>query len=201
MIETDIAWAAGLIDGEGCISIRKSKPNIEYGEKNYVYNATLTVGMTHLPTVEKLNTIFPGYMQCCIRENENWKTQIRWYAKNIELLGILQTLLPYLICKKDDAKTTIEFLMLPKATSFKETPSWLLLRREELYQQAKNNKKYEFKNDILKYKRNKTRKMDEFINCPICNIVMHKYHNNGISSKTCSRKCRDINRHANISSS
>ncbi len=53
--ETDYAWAAGIIDGEGCISIAKT---LRKDAKNFSYCLCIGVSMSHFPTVEKLNNIF-----------------------------------------------------------------------------------------------------------------------------------------------
>jgi hypothetical protein len=49
MRDVDIAWFAGIFEGEGCFSIEKNG------------NTNLTVNMTDLDVIQKIKTLFPKY--------------------------------------------------------------------------------------------------------------------------------------------
>lgn len=54
MKKTDLAWAAGLIDGEGCICIvKENRP----GNLSTQYRLRLSVGMTDKKTIKKLHSL------------------------------------------------------------------------------------------------------------------------------------------------
>ena len=54
MTNTQLAWAAGLFEGEGSISLKQSTPG---------RSITLSVAMTDYDVLERFNSIFPGYLR------------------------------------------------------------------------------------------------------------------------------------------
>lgn len=98
MLETDIAYAAGFVDGEGCISISKNGA------------VDIRVINTSRPVLEKLESIFGGSIT-----NRTQKVNKRQYAytfygpKAIEFLLILK---PYLIEKLPQVETILEYYKL-----------------------------------------------------------------------------------------
>jgi len=53
--EVEIAWFAGLVDGEGCIHITRRRAT---RTKSPCYILYFTVAMTHLPAIEKIKSIW-----------------------------------------------------------------------------------------------------------------------------------------------
>jgi len=93
----DWAYLAGIIDGEGCISVAITR--------NGAYYLQLRISQKNKGDLKKLQTKFGG------RLNSNSNTQsyqLHWYGRDAE--PILRNILPYLIWKKDEAELAIAFI-------------------------------------------------------------------------------------------
>lgn len=102
MIETDLAWTAGIIDGEGCIRINKSMTN--YGR--YRYQAILSVTNSDLRILNKLKDWFGGNIY--FRKD----MYFQWGLSGKNISPILVKILPWLISKKEEAELTLDFIMI-----------------------------------------------------------------------------------------
>lgn len=187
---TDYAWAAGIIDGEGCLYIQKCKPS--KGAKNNMYGARIRVAMTHFPTIQKLHNIFGGNLYGRNPQLSNVKHQFAWEMTSQKCKLVIDSIINFLFTKREEALVLDEFLKLPKATSFKETPDWLLEKREKLYKKIKELKTYNFENIV--FRNNKSYKKDEITTCLVCGTEMPAFHSNGTKKTICSNKCRYENR-------
>lgn len=91
--EIQIAWAAGIIEGEGCISLLRS----EGARRNYV---SLQVNMTDEDVVEKLYNIFkvgtfaPWHPPS--HKNTGRKPQFRWRVSGRPAEEVLWRIAPHL---------------------------------------------------------------------------------------------------------
>lgn len=104
----ELAYIAGLIDGEGCIRIG------HVGPKKRTLYLTLAVGMTHRGVIEWLrDKLSTGTIKVNnhtkIRENPRWRVQhlVRLHGKRAQLL--CQALLPFMIVKKPHAEIALQF--------------------------------------------------------------------------------------------
>jgi len=185
---TEFAWLAGIIDGEGCIYIHKSKPNPKKGEKNPYYSLRIRVAMTHFPTIRKICDTFGGIYSEKIRRNKNEKDQACWdfSGKQTDFLQFLEIISKFSLTKLKEILIAIEFIKLPKGNSFKETPNWLNEKRDELHILIKKLKKYRY-NALPK--KEKILKKSQFKQCPKCGKDMPAFHDNGQIKIACSRKC------------
>jgi hypothetical protein len=181
------AWGAGIIDGEGCIYINRQPP--KKGAKNYCYSAAIKVSMTHMPTVKKLHTIFGGYYHERKGQKEKDRNQATWWISSKNALIVLQKIKKFLFTKKQQARWAIEFLKLPRATDFKETPAWLLKKREELTIKIQQDKGIEF-NIIQQPLIKKHLKKNQTSVCLICKTKMPQFMPNGRKKVVCSNKCK-----------
>lgn len=95
------AWAAGIVDGEGSISIFK------IGKSSY--SVVLHVGMSHKETIARIRTIFGDGQIREDKQPQGRKTMyvLRLYGKRA--VEIVKRLLPYLFTKKRQAELVIEF--------------------------------------------------------------------------------------------
>jgi hypothetical protein len=99
--ETDFAWAAGFIDGEGCL--------FAYRRANG-YQAGLTVTGTDVTVLERLAGIIGGRVTPKTRTNARWAQayQVQIHAA-AHLAELLPRLMPYLTAKYDEAELLLEF--------------------------------------------------------------------------------------------
>lgn len=136
----EIAWASGLFDGEGTIGIIKSTHNRAQtkgykGDKVYSsYGERISVGMTHLPTIQRLKDVlgFPGTITVEDRPN-NRKPCYRVAAANNKAITIIKKMLPYLFTKSEQAYTALAFRRLVNSKPRGIMPEDYLEERERLY--------------------------------------------------------------------
>ena len=104
--EIDLAWAAGIIDGEGTIIIQRKNPPSFNGLVRY--ELFLAVGMIHKPTIERLHAIFGrGYVMK--RRNKGQRVIFHWHVRVNLAAACLRLVLPYLVTKKSEAELALEF--------------------------------------------------------------------------------------------
>lgn len=184
--ENDYAYAAGLIDGEGCIYIHKYNSPKE--SKNPWYSLRVSVGMTNFDVINYLKDTFGGNVSYSKGNKKNrTRNQARWIISSKDATIFLKKIKKYLICKYKEAELGIKFGELPSANKWKETPVWLLEKREDIYLKLREIKTKEFK--IPLFCKKKHFKKDEFFNCPICGKKTCLFNKNGTKKKTCSVKC------------
>jgi hypothetical protein len=109
---TDLAWAAGIIDGEGCIHISRVKASVCNQRQSDRYSLMLKLTMTHKETIDKFYTILPGAtIQTGQRPNRK-----RTYTLNYRItkaIAAIRLLLPYLVTKKKEAKLALRYGNVP----------------------------------------------------------------------------------------
>lgn len=150
-----IEYLAGLFDGEGCISIIKSNPFYKTStSKTYKYFLSLMVGMTDPRPIVAFKEFFNG-RRTVIQEQPNsvrQRTMYRYQATSNVAEEIIKKLLPYLICKKEQAILALEFRDYIRESSClgkvgfarKPVPKEILKKRHNFYLKMKELK-------VLKY--------------------------------------------------
>lgn len=98
-----LAYMAGIVDGEGCITIHSTRGY--FGLEIYVVN-------TYKPLLDWVESLFGGatYLHK-VKTSPRWDWQIR--GKDAQ--DLLITLLPYLIVKRNQAELAIAFPILPRS--------------------------------------------------------------------------------------
>ena len=102
-----LAWAAGIIDGEGCILLNLNP-------KRQTYTLRVSVTNTDPKMLKELKSIFGGSIQAanCRNDKAHWKSKWMWVLTCKQADKALSALLPYLITKKDQAQTALIFKTL-----------------------------------------------------------------------------------------
>jgi hypothetical protein len=132
MKESNWSYLAGLIDGEGCISINKRVNNYgNNGRNNYVqYNFRISITNTSLKLMKYLIEHFGGvYYTKRSNNDNNWKASYEWRPKgkgNNE--KVLLSILPYLVVKWGQANIGLQYVRLPE-----QDPK----SRDDLFQQIR----------------------------------------------------------------
>lgn len=100
------AYLAGIIDGEGTISMYFYKRLNRYFLTFEVYNNCPKL-------VQWLETNIGGYSRAITspsrKDKINWKTTYVWRLQNNEILEVLRNLLPFLVSKKEQCEIAIKF--------------------------------------------------------------------------------------------
>jgi len=109
IIKDDARWLAGIIDGEGTISIHKrthQKSNEK--RKNPTYGLMLQVSNTDKNLIDEIKRI-TKVGSVVIREEtkEGYKKQWRWCAMGTEARAIIEQCYPYFIVKKQQASASL----------------------------------------------------------------------------------------------
>ncbi len=102
--ETDLAWAAGIIDGEGCILL-----NIAHTHTGIAYVLRLVVANTSILMLNRLKEIFgEGNIIQKWKDDSKRPKNARpaWYyeASTKKAEHVLTLVLPYLVNKKPEAE-------------------------------------------------------------------------------------------------
>lgn len=204
MLETDLAWVAGLIDGEGCLFINRRGPSKHTRQKNFSYTPTISIELTHFPTLFKVKDILQaGRLTYRPKRAINHRNQIQWQLCGVKNnKPILERIIPYLFLKKPDAQILYELCLLPISIGARSQPQEILDKKEELYQKLFQIKKYSFELPEEELKKHKVptnykeswakdlRSTEKKL-CLYCKIEMPKYHLGGNTERTyCSNRCR-----------
>lgn len=100
MEPTDLAYLAGFFDGEGCITTGIQRQG---GRGYYLIRATVT--QNSLPVLEAYEAEFGGR----ILDPSPGKSAFVWQITGDQMAHFLQTLLPYLRLKKEQAELALAF--------------------------------------------------------------------------------------------
>lgn len=139
--EVEKSYIAGLIDGEGCLTISKYQ-----GKNNAtpVYFGQVIISMTNKKVLEwVVKTTGMGRIYYTDKKSEVWCSVYRWCdLKPLDCLYLLMEIVPYLIVKSEEAKTLIDFFSLPKRVQRGKRPIALyyVSQREEYYQRMQDLK-------------------------------------------------------------
>jgi len=90
-----VGYAAGLIDGEGCILINR---------QGTAYTLQVRVGMSSNKAVSLMHKTFGGSLKI-----NNFSHMYTWVLCSMEAEGFLRCILPFLLVKKDEAQVAIAF--------------------------------------------------------------------------------------------
>lgn len=108
--DIDIAWAAGLIEGEGCFVLSKDK-------RSNHHKTAIQVEMTDKDTLDKLQNILGGSIiesnyPSKFKRFPNAKPSWRWYQhKQSDVFNTLLRVMPYLSSRRlERAKELFTYL-------------------------------------------------------------------------------------------
>jgi len=109
--ETELAYFAGIVDGEGCFAMHRHTEDR--------FGAQLQIGNTDLLLMQWIQRHFDGSLNLEKRRNAKHQDVWRWTASASDLDRILQGLIPYLITKKRQAELFVAYraTMNQRATS------------------------------------------------------------------------------------
>lgn len=142
----ELAYIAGIIDGEGSIIISKLQPNKNKGEINFRYQLSCKVTNTDRRLLEYLvlKTGQPNFADN--RKNPNPKSRntfsIHWPVTTT--LHLLQKIYPYLVIKQEQVDLALRFRKTFEDYGHIASPDFIMEERETCYQEMKKLHKREF---------------------------------------------------------
>jgi len=147
-----VAYAAGLIDGEGCLSIRRN-----LNGKSKYFSFTIIVCMKEREPLERLQTLWGGSIGKIFRKPiHGGETRVfhRWVIATKSAHIALQEMYPYLIGKRQEADVAIAFAEdIIKHNGFRyqkskagvqKLPESVIKHREELFHQLSELKRIKY---------------------------------------------------------
>lgn len=114
LTDTEGAYIAGIIDGEGNIALSK-KSNGVGNKRGVAFRPYVNVANTNLELIEWLSkTTGLGSTVVIKRTHENRKTAYRWCLWSQQARQVIMAVFPYLIVKRRQAKLLLEFFEIDK---------------------------------------------------------------------------------------
>ncbi len=92
----DVAYLAGIIDGEGCISITKPTNKCP----SSICGLVVLVANTNEPIIDWIQSTFGGNKKAKKRNNDRAKVCYTWLLQGYAAEALLEAVLPYLRVKK-----------------------------------------------------------------------------------------------------
>jgi hypothetical protein len=117
MNETDLAYAAGIIDGEGCILITHYKP---YRKRRGGYRLVVELGMCDEVAPMWFFVTFGGRCKGYDRIlHTKYRKVNRWNQTDSKAAEFLRLILPYLKTKRAQAEIALEYQELKMSNRLK----------------------------------------------------------------------------------
>ena len=108
MTNEQLAYIAGIIDGEGCIAVSKVVRNTH--KSGYVYQLHLVVTNTDRRLLEYLKeTTLLGSISIHAHAAESRSPAWAWSVGSVPARRLLEKVMPYLVIKREQAALAIEF--------------------------------------------------------------------------------------------
>jgi len=104
-VETDLAWAAGFIDGEGCIHIER----VKHKTRCDTYVLRLYIGNTNLESLDKIKHIFGCGSVRTRSYVEGHMKMWSYTVGNKKLIKVLESIKPYSVVKKSQIELGLQF--------------------------------------------------------------------------------------------
>ena len=134
--ETQLAYMAGIVDGEGSIvvvpttSVSKGKKYPRFSIRIHAYNNDLGLMLW-------LKSTFCGSWSPVKRRRTKWTQSYQWYVSHTAAAVIAQAILPYLVIKRRQAEILIQFNATMNRRGTRGTPSNVLEIRKGLHAECK----------------------------------------------------------------
>jgi hypothetical protein len=143
----DLAYMAGLVDGEGCFFMAKLPKKEGDGYVTEHYRGLLKIDNTDIRLLDWVDSVFSGTASARTRSTSSRKFErevFNWTATGDRLLDLCEQILPYLVIKKEQCILMIKFrkTYTTKLGSNKVSPEALSIRQECLEAIRKLNSRW-----------------------------------------------------------
>ena len=141
MKKTDLTWAAGVIDGEGCIGIYRA---------SFTLQLVLRVANIDPKMILKLEDLFGGHIRVSSPDKRPRRRRaFHWIIRDRRAENVLRKLLPFLVTKHDEAVIALNFGALRKGNGNHYTQA-AHKKRTILQRAIADRKKIQFPHNALK---------------------------------------------------
>lgn len=132
LAETDAAYIAGIIDGEGCI-------NLSHYRAEGVYSPKMAVAITSEPLVDYLVEVAQAHKSKYTRSTAGGRTAYHAIWRANKMRWLLPQIEPYMIIKREQANVILYYLeMFHNARPFLSAED--VAMKENIYQQMRDLK-------------------------------------------------------------
>ncbi len=100
MTDTELAYIAGIFDGEGCINLSSNK--------GFAY-VRVIVANTDYRIIQHFSSSFGGAVIKLKKVNEKWKDSWQWVLSWTAAVDFLEEIYPWLIIKRHQAEAVFAF--------------------------------------------------------------------------------------------
>lgn len=137
MTDLELGWLAGIIDGEGCISISFTgeQMNVRQGRRTPHYRLFLQILMCNEACIRKVHEL-TGVGTVAYRNNDRFNRHPSWCWRcgSRQAASVLNLISPLLVVKQEECNAALEFLALPATRNCKQgVPPNIQLERIRLY--------------------------------------------------------------------
>jgi len=143
--DTDRAYIAGLVDGEGCIAITRRKLKKLKNDKWY-YEPQVIISNTKKDMVNFCVSHYGGWIASAIGRigNRDYKRIYHWKITGEDMRQLLREVLPYLILKRRQARIVLHFPCYRYRGRYKRTKIELNQqeRRYKIMRKLNNRRQY-----------------------------------------------------------
>lgn len=129
---TDWAWLAGLLDGEGCITINRQRARNRKDLKTDSFRLYVQITMGHKLALNRCKAISGvGSIQPHTVSKKNANPAFCWMVSARDAQRILRNVLPYLAVKRAEAELAMDFCsnkpwLRPTRSGNTQKPQWLV---------------------------------------------------------------------------
>jgi len=104
----EVAYAAGILDGEGCICITKQRSD-RHHKRGYEMKLLVSIGNTDFSLLEWLRARFGGSIYSYSKSGNGRKPIGQWHLDSRKAIPFLKAVLPYLVIKQAQAELALDF--------------------------------------------------------------------------------------------
>jgi hypothetical protein len=104
-----LAYLAGLIDGEGCIYIKKSEKDANKQQKYASYTLSICINQTDKESIDYIKGIFGGNITIGKQYGLGYLPVMRWEVGHQRTFELCKDLIPFLRIKKKQAELAVRF--------------------------------------------------------------------------------------------
>ena len=131
----ELAWCAGIIDGEGSIVLIRHPAH--RGTATHYFSPRICVEIREQVAVEVLYRLFGGHIAFASKKNKKHCSTYKWTVGHRQALAAATELLPFLRLKTKQAKLIIEYYNLPRGYKT-GTPPKLVTDRNAIYEKMRD---------------------------------------------------------------
>ncbi len=140
--KTEIAYLAGLFDGEGCLLIARTSPGKPWSSRQFRFQSRVSLNIRERHICEAFKKAFGGSVRKNSRNNEKWATTYNWQGNSKTVIAMSEALLPFLRLKNRQAKLLLQFQKLKAKSLNKQLDDKTYKIYNEFYEKMRKlNKK------------------------------------------------------------